>query len=311
MAIISGIINKVCNSSGGSLGLNLSRGSLQSFSKPEKVIFMPRGFEFDKSSDFGEEYLDQLKLEGKIDIISNISSSSEVGNDDNYDTKESGIEFLIQKGLYKLQFNRSQGLYSQKQLASISGFGRFDIGLMDQNGNFLFTETRNGSFKGFTTGEIQVGKYSMATGQSGEESMFTAQLIERNEFDEAFVYIPECEYNGNTKFIEGVNQVRLSFVNTPAVGDTTLTFKAVLDQDGVTNITALDDVDRLRVRINNTVVNNNPSPTSNDGEYTVSIPALSLDDKIDAILYNTTDSQSRIMLDNNVYQSKLIQATAA
>lgn len=304
MALIADIINKVCGAGSNALGMNLTKGLLQFFVKTRKVLLIKPGTVFDPAREWGEEYMKELQIDGKILVIDKIARIEQVGNEDNIDTKEDGTEIVTNLGKYKFAIYFNDGLYRDTQMESVSGFGRFNIAMVDDQGNFLFTKSSNGGFKGYTVGQIQKAKYKFQTNTVGEESGLMFQFLDRAEFDKDKVFIPECEYTGESRLIEGVSQANIKFVNTPADGETTITFDIVLDQDQVTAVEGLTVADVVRFRNNG--VAEAITPTAVVGEpqrYTATVTALSTSDSVDLTIYNSTDGKSVIERDGMLLKS--------
>src|SRR5690606_15360261 len=119
-----------------------------------------------------------------------------------------------------------------RALASLSGYGNYDVLFVDTDGSLLGTEAINGSLKGFTVGMVQSDKLQFATDAQGQREGVTFQLLDRAELDSEYVFVQGAQLEFNLNRLPGINQVRLSYVTTPVDGATTLHIKAVAEQDG-------------------------------------------------------------------------------
>ena len=309
MATFGEIINLVCDGAQGALGLNTNRGALQQMSKISKVGLLSPGTEFAPGDLFSLTTIQNAQIDGKLLLVDGIGTFQEVGNDDTIDTKEDDTQYVITEGKYKFDVVLYKGIYSNKQMQSISGFGRFNIFLIDDQGNWLFTKAASGGAKGFTTGMIKNKKYQFLDNQTGEQSGFMFQLLNRLEMDKNYALIPACEFDGDASLIEGISEVALSFVNTPSDTDTTITFKAVLDQDQKTPITGLASANTVRFRNGGVAEAITPVATATEGVYTATVSAVSTSDVVDIEIHNAGSSKDVIVLDNYLYKSARVSAT--
>ncbi|MDY8137562.1 hypothetical protein [Aquimarina sp. 2201CG5-10] len=309
MATVGEVINKVCSAGSGALGMNLKRGALQVLVKADKALFFTPGTELDPSREFDAAYFQELQIDGKVLVVDGIQNFAEVGNDDNTDTKTDDTQIVTNEGKYKFELGFNQGIYRNRQLESLQGFGKYATAFIDREGNWLLTKSNSGGAKGYRTGQIKNGKYVFGTTQAGEESKIMFQWLDRFEFDRNYVFIPECEFNGDYTLLEGISQVSLSLVNTPSNTDTTITFKAVLDQDQKTPVTGLDIANVIRFRNGGTAQAVTPVATSIPGVYTATVTAVSTDDLIDLKIHNSSTSKDVIKLDDYLYKSALLTAT--
>ena len=198
------------------------------------------------------------------------------------------------------------GIYFHAALTSLNSFGSYDVLFVDAAGNIFGTKAANGSLKGFSVGTLQGGKLKFATDTEGQRESLMFQLTNRPEVDENYVFIQkQADFDPRT--LEGVNQVNLEYVNAPAVGDTTLTVKASLTQNGEA-VSGLAFGD-FSIYLGTTIWNASQVSETN-GVYVLTIVALTAG-VIATSLYDNANSRIGVILDGVLYKSGTISATVA
>lgn len=308
MATLSNIINLVACGLGAALGTG-TKGCKPFLKKVKDIWIVPQGFALDGTRDLDATYAKELQADGKLLVVKGIVAFTDNSSEDQIETLEDGTKQVTTLGLYEFLVQFVNGLYFHSALTSLNSFGQYDFIFVDTAGNILGTKSSTGSLKGFTAGMVQGQRLTFPTDTTGEREGLGFQLLERSELDENYIFIQkQSEFDPRT--LQGVNQVTLSFVNTPAASDTTLTIKAVNTQDGKAFTGA--DFSNFQLKVNGTVANPTAGDDSaTDGTYVLTIAALASADSLETSLYDVANSRGAIELDSSLYKSNTISSTVA
>lgn len=307
MAILNNIINLVVCGLDAVLGTG-TKGCRPELKKTQELWFVPKGFVFNGAAALNTTYAEQLQAEGKLVVVKKIQGFTDNSSDDQIETLENGVKRVTTLGLYEFMVDFVNGIYFHAALTSLNSFGSYDVLFVDTEGNIFGTKAANGSLKGFSVGTLQGGKLKFATDTEGQRESLMFQLTNRPEVDENYVFIQkQADFDPRT--LEGVNQVNLEYVNAPAVGDTTLTVKASLTQNGEA-VSGLAFGD-FSVKKDGVTAN----PTAGDdsvtaGTYVLTVTALTAG-AIATSLYDNANSRIGVILDGVLYKSGTISATVA
>ncbi|WP_109437820.1 hypothetical protein [Aquimarina sp. AU119] len=303
MALVKDLVNLGSCGVGNSLGMNVSLGCKQRIVAAQTIgAFTPGAF-MDPNQELTEAYFLQLMEEGKIDLATNVTSFEENGSDDAIETLEDDTQIVTNEGKYKFMATFTSGLYLNRALHSLKGFGSRDIFIIDKEGSIILTKRNAGGVKGFTTGMIQPGKLQFPSNTVGQKESLMFQFLNRFEMDDNYVIIEKENLDFDPRIINGVSQVTLSYVNDPTAADTTITFEAVLTQDNKTPLEGLESND-IEFAVNGTVQSITPAPVVGfPGRYTATVTALASAENTSLRLHNTTDSRTIINKDGSLYKS--------
>lgn len=307
MATISNILNLVSCGLTASLGTG-TKGCEAFFKKVSSLWLTPEGFVFDGTRILDEEYVQELQAEGNLIVLKNIRTFTDNSEDDVLETLDDGTSQVARLGLYQFVMMFINGLYFQAALTSLNSFGQYDVIFVDKENNILGTQSTDGSLKGFSAGMVQASRFSFATDTTGQKQGITVQLTERSEVDSNYIYIQGSGLTFSPKKIDGVNEVNLAYTAIPADGETSISVKATLRQDG-SILTGADYTDFL-VKVNSATSNptaGNDSTTP--GTYVLTVTAVATNEVLDTSLYDNSNNRTAIELDNVLYKSNTVSAT--
>lgn len=238
-----------------------------------------------------------LQQSGDLIILKGMFSIEDQGSDDQVETSESGIEVLGTKGLMKYMVSFTNGLMYQRALASLESNGRYETILFDSAGNVLCREDVNGNARGFTTGQILVGRPVLASGATAAKQSLSFQWTRINEYNHNVSYLDAEKLEAEeVDFLEldGVNEMNIT-LNPVANAATTITGTFLSAFDGKLTDTTLTDTD---------FVVNGVAPTAAtinaDGTFSLTVPAVATDDVLNVSLNGIVKNASDVL-----YQSKV------
>lgn len=307
---MANIINLVECGLKNSLGTGL-KGCQLFFSNVTAFWLLPKGTTLDADSATGvgsSTYIATQKAEGKIIVLPKIVNFVDNSADDTEDTIENGIMEVTNEGLYAFSAQFKNGLYYDTAMSSLSSYGRWDLIMVDRNGNLLGTTEDGTTLKGFDLGMVQKDRFTFATNSTSQREGIRLQMLERSEFDDMKVFIQSEQLDYNANRVEGVNEIVLSFEEAPSDSDTTLTIKAVRKQDGAP-FTGIDYEDFLVIK-NGTTAN----PTAGDdsvttGTFVLTVTALATNDDLSVQLYDNSNNRNVITVDTDQYKSNELTGT--
>ncbi len=303
MALVKELLNLGSCGAGAAIGLNVSKGCIHILRASQTIGLMLPGTYLDPEREFNLEYVQELQEEGKVSLLTQVRTFEENGSDDAVETLEDDTQFVTNEGKYKFLCTYTKGLFFNKGLHSLKGFGNYSTFFIDKEGNIFMTERLGGGAKGFTTGMIQPAKLQFPSNTVGQKEGLMFQLLERFEVDSNYVFIDSKTLDFDPRQLEDSTEVSLSYVNDPSNADTTITFKAVLAQDNKTPLEGLESND-LEFTVDGVSQSITPvAVAGKPGEYTATVTALATSENTRLRLYNTTDSRSIINKDSSLYKS--------
>lgn len=308
MSTLNSSLNVTSCGASEALGTGL-KGCKKFFKKAVKAWLVPQGYTFDGAQDFTDDYVNTLIADGKISVLSNIASIDDESKQNTYEDIGDGIDVLDVDGLYGFKLKFIQGLYNQEVLQSLSGNARYDILFVDATGKLLGTLASDGtSLKGFTLGVHQVEIMEGFLSKNTAREAFKIQMTNIYEMSSTAIKEKDTDFNGLNAV--GVNEVVLTYVNTPADTDTTITVKAVRKNDGAAFTGAV--FGQFNVKINGATAN----PTGGDDSATTGtfvltgITAISTNDVVAISLYDNTNNRAGILVGSDYYKSNTATKTA-
>jgi len=306
------VINTIASKSAGCGGEAINTGDLGcdiSFGLVIHALAFAKGTVISKNSELTLAVVEALVQKGEVIPIMDAFSSEPTMSEDTLETSPLGVEALTLKGLPKYSLTMKKGQEYYKEMAKLTGFGNINYVLGDVNGNWKFAVTSGGDFTGFTAGQTLSAITTPATATETEKKTFTFQLTDRKQIDSTYAVV-EAANAFPISQVTGVNGLELSFadangVSVPSSGDTTLSIKAVLSSDRITDIEGLvlADFNTSAGTISAIVDNGN-------GFYTLSVPALSSG----VLTVKTRDASLGVDVISNssvLYKSKVLTATVA
>lgn len=164
-------------------------------------------------------------------------------NENNTDSR--GVIQEVRLGKPQFSFQYTKGRCFQKTLFNKRGQGRWDHGLVFENGVLMAINADGTKLKGFDGGMFSVETYKLLQGTDLESSMAKIQLLDATEFNARMVFIPFDtagaigEVNGVVETAITVDavatgtSVEASITSSCNVGD------SILDLDNVANYVLL------------------------------------------------------------------------
>lgn len=184
-----------------------------------------KGFVF--AEEITKAYMRSLQEDGTLIMLQGVVSFEDSTADDNIITRAgSGIKVVAGKNPYEHTVTFDNGVNFHKALTSLSGFGNYDLILFDVDNTMWDTQTKSGSYKGFTLGMFENGKYMGANGTDASSQSILLQLIDRAEIDERMSWIESNELDFSYGELTGVNEVIIT--PNPIVAGTSIVVSAFL-----------------------------------------------------------------------------------
>lgn len=184
-----------------------------------------KGFVF--AEEITKAYMRSLQEDGTLIMLQGVVSFEDSTADDNIITRAgSGIKVVAGKNPYEHTVTFDNGVNFHKALTSLSGFGNYDLILFDVDNTMWDTQTKSGSYKGFTLGMFENGKYMGANGTDASSQSILLQLIDRAEIDERMSWINASELDFSPSELTGVNEVLVT--PNPIVAGTSIVVSAFL-----------------------------------------------------------------------------------
>ncbi|MEZ7496469.1 hypothetical protein QO206_13305 [Leeuwenhoekiella aequorea] len=302
MATIGEAINSGLCALQNVLGSEISKGCVTQIKAAKSIWAIAPGEKFNVGETFESEK-DRLIKAGKLLIFRGVNTFEENGSEDASETLADDTQLITNEGKYKFTATFTNGLFFNAALHSIKGFRNWNILLVDGTGIYG-TKTTNGSLTGFTTGMIQPAKLAIGTNAAAQKEGLQFQFLEREELDKDYAFIADSTLRKQ----KGVTQINLSYVNAPSDGDTTLTVKATLAQDGSVAFGGSTFSDFLF-----TVGGTTSNPTAGDdsaktGTYVLTVPSLSTGNEVALKLFKENASVI-VGPDGDYYKSNLLTTT--
>lgn len=304
MATISDILNVVQCGSGEALGTG-TKGCPANLKKTYSLWYTKKGFKFDSTRTLNNTYVEELKASGDLIILKGIKTFEDNSSDDTIETLSDQTSSVASLGLYQFNVQFVNGLYYQAALTSLRSFGTRDVIFVDVENNIFGTKSSDGSLKGFSTNMVNPGRLSFPTDSEGIQKQSLAfQLSERDEVDKNYTFIDKgsLEDGFYPKTIDGVNEVVVAFAAVPADGDTSISVKATLKQDG----SAFTGASYTQFLVTKNGTTSNPTAGNDNataGTYVLTVASVAEDDVLKTSLYDNTNSRAGIVLDSEVFKS--------
>ena len=216
---------------GAALGFNTDKGCADLLEAAESIWLLSPSLKIPGTQDINAAYIESLQMAGKLVVIKGISSFAETGNDDAVETLEDDTMIETNKGKYKYTATfAGKGLYYNRALNSIGGFGGWRAAIVDKKGDVFMTHNDENEDYGFTLGMIKANKLVPASNTAGTKAGLDFQMLNRYELDEFYTRWDNSKLPFDPRLISPVTQVYLSLVNAPADTDTVVTVKAVAER---------------------------------------------------------------------------------
>jgi len=304
------LINLGACGAGSALGSNLSGGCLQQIQAAASIWALSPSFTFDPARDLDLAYVQEIQEQGNLIVLRGINSFEENGNADAIETLEDDTQEVTNEGKYMFMATYKKGLYNNRVLHSLKGFGSWKIAIVDKAGAIFMTQNANGVAQGFNTGMIQPEKMVFASNTVSAKEALKFQFLDRFEVDENYVFIERGNLDFDPRLVDGVTQVKLTIPVTPADGNTTIRVKIVRDQDNKSPILDLELADFLLMKNNATEAITAYTPVAGDDTlYDLTVAALATNDVLSLSLYNSVDNRAVVNKNGNLYRSNTVSKT--
>lgn len=312
MAILSNILNKVLCGLTDLLGGG-EQGCGFDFANLKHVRFWKKGYKVPPGTDYNKDFLRSAQQAGNLVMILNdlYDFTWNIGEDSREQAESTGLSSTTRKGIYGLSIKRRKGLYDQKVLNSLDG-GNFDVQLIDENGNELWTATSDGGVKGFTTSMIAVDPIMFANGTTSQKTGLTIEFSNATQFNNGLAWSSADQLDFLPEEVTGANHVALSVPVAPSDTDTTFNVKTVLSRGG--EFVGGLAVANFLVKVDGaTVTPSGVVADATNSQYTFTVSAVSTGNVIDVNLYDSTESSSIVIVnpssDDIVYKSNTATTT--
>lgn len=311
MATLKSILGKVACGSDESYGAGL-KGCLIDIENLAALALVKPGTVI---SDFSRSGIRALQKAGKLVMLQDIFDAAWANED--LQTEQSPNRRLKRKSstsIYEFTAMFTSGLYFQKVLESLEG--KWDVLLIDEDENTFMVSRDNVNGKGLSA-NVMVHAYTPKQGTTTAKSQITVQLQKSVEFNKYLYPITSEEAGFSMLEIDDVNQVKLDLVSGAVAASTTLRIGAVLASDMNTFVGGLDVANFLVKVDGQTATVSTVTKVAGENQYDLEIgAALTADQKIEIVLYNSTDNERVIALgtdpDDTLYKSwELVEVAAA
>lgn len=294
---------------GAVLGTNSKKALLKQITSTRSIWFWAPGSSIATDAEFDLTAIQLLQAQGKLIVLQGINTFEETGNEDNVETLDDSTEIVTNEAKYTFLATFTNGLDFNKALHTIKGFGNWNASLVSSKGDILGTSDTSAGFTGFDTGKVQPMKLQIGTTQAGQKEGISFQLLDRNELDTNFVMIEKLNLNFDPLKVEGISEILLTYVNTPAATDTIVTIKATYS-DRKTAFAGLPYA--LFLRISDGATEN---PTGGDdsslaGTYVLTVAAISENEVETIELYDNSNNRDVVLNAGDLSQSQTVGATA-
>ncbi len=279
------------------------------FKNLKDVRFWKKGTVTASTETYNKSYLRTQQQAGNMIPVLDVYDFTWNDPTDEVETAEStGLSATTRKGIYELTFMSRKGLYEQKIFEALEGDDIWDVQLVDDEGNELWTETSTGGAKGFSTSRVAVNPISFNKGTTSQKTGMTIQFSDSLQFNRNLTWIAAENLDYFRSEITGANQVNCTIPNAPADTDTTIVVKTMLARGGAF-VSGLSALSNWVVKVNGSTVTPTGTAVADSANktYTFTVSALSTSDTISVQLYDTGNSSSIIILnpgtDDVLYKS--------
>lgn len=286
------------------------KGCLQEFGTPLSAIIVSKGYSIPSTQELTQTFINEQIQKGLMIPLMEASSFEDQSSDDAYSTNAAGVERLNLKGLpkYKLMFEEGHEFY--REMANLESFKSKDIILIDDEGNWAMSVNSDGSYGGFSAGQITPEMRSTKVqGGDAESKSLVIQFTDRYQWDVAYEIFDRSQLGLDLDSIQGVNGVDISFVAVPAASDTDLTVSVLLSADKATPVLGMETSD-FYVAVNGTESSITAAAVvGKDGQYTLSGVTLVASDVVTVQTLDASLNSTAINIDEDLFRSDISSET--
>ncbi len=266
--------NKGVCGEGNNAGFNISKGCAPLLKDISEIRVTPYDFQYDDTREFNDEYLKELQLTGKLQILKRIDLFESQSSDNQYSASSKGFESLAIAGIYKWRATFNHDVWFNKQMGSLEGEYHKRVEFVDSRGTIFRTEGKTSdTSRGFAVAHITRGMQTFLAGTTKQAQYLDLQFAEKAEFDDRPVVIDASLLDTATIDVEPIVQANVSFVAIPSSGDTTIEVSAVIDRGNKGFITGATTSGDFKVTIDGVV---QPAGVATQGANTYTIPTTAL-----------------------------------
>ena len=290
MGLISAVVNNLSCGANSQLGTG-TKFCPQDIENPTVVVFAEKGTKFAPSDDLTLSVIQELQQKGKLIVLSGVVSFTDNTAENTTGTREStGIKYTTLLNPYDFTFTFDNGLHFHKALTKLEGSKNYDMFIFDVKNDMFGALDRQGNFRGLDCQYVGVGGYKI--GMENSQSLMVQ--ISRTQFDSDVAFVS----NENLAFtaeqdLDGYNDIEIT-LTAPTNLDTTLVALTGLAKEDF-----LLKVDGVTVTITTLTAG------TNDGEYTLTVPAFATGEIITLQLFDSVLNASIINLDGSLYKSNV------
>tara|TARA_R100000951_G_scaffold116799_1_gene131160 strand:+ start:7312 stop:8262 length:951 start_codon:yes stop_codon:yes gene_type:complete len=279
------------------------------FKNLKDLRFWKKGTVTASTDTYNKAYLRTQQQAGNMIPVQDLYDFTWTDPTDEVETAEAtGLEGTTRKGLYGLTAMWRKGLYQQRILEALEGDDIWDVQLVDDEGNELWSETSSGGARGFSTSRVSVMGISFNKGGTSQKTSISIQFSNSLQFNRNLAWIAAENLDYFRDEITGANQVSVTVPTAPSDTDTTFAAKTLLARGGAF-VSGLTDLANWIVKVNGaTVTPTGTAVADSDAKtYTFTVSALSTSDVVTVALYDSVAASSTIILnpgtDDVLYKS--------
>lgn len=184
-----------------------------------------------------EDYITAIKKGVAEPMQGSSNFSDETPENERY-TSGTGVMKSIRKGKPFFNFEFTKGQNFHKIAYSKSSFARYDVALLFDKGVLFAHSHKKDKLKGFDLGMLEVSTFKNKQGSDPEKTMVSMQLLDAEQYNSRFVFIP-FEKIGDLLDIKGVVNLGITLKNVTTSGFNA-SITSMFNTDDV--ILGLDDV---------------------------------------------------------------------
>ena len=282
------------------------------FKTPKHLIGIKKGTIIPKETEWDIDFINLQTQAGIYIPLTESEDFERMSSDDTMNANSSGVERLGLKGLpkYKLTFEEGNEFY--RQLSKLTSYKALDFAIGDEDGNWKLAERTDGDYEGLSAGQV-LAELTMEKETNGqaESKALIVQFLDRDQWDKDYKIFGAAELGWKPRDVQGINGVSLAFNAIPAAADTILVVDAVFNADMISPVEGLVLTNFLVLVNDATVVPTLVTESATvPGRYSITISAISLSDKVEVDLFDSTLNLHNIISNGVLYRSDSIVETA-
>lgn len=268
----------VCDS--GSKGTRISPCSQIYWNDLKGIVPIKKGWSKDIVDDLVAfayaDYVNDVKAKNFFPILGLDEYTDETpDNEENTSSSQVMTETRLAKKVFSMMSYRDYNYHKAIWDKRAPNGGVWDYAFIFST-SILFSKSTDGTkLTGFDGGFLTVAPRKVLSGTDKEQTMFKVQLMNPFEWNERAVSIPFTEI-GDVDRYEGIQDVKLEIVGTPASTDTVVNVKVTTIGDVASNIFNVLDLDGSNFALTGTAANGFTSSAYNATQeyYELTVPAL-------------------------------------